>query len=76
MLDRSLGAAVPVTFAATVRRRIGAAPGIRELLGAAALLGRSFDWRLLPDMIKGEDEAGVVTPSPGCRGPAAVGRVW
>jgi predicted ATPase len=61
MLDRSLGAAVPVTFAETVRRRIGAAPGTRELLGAAALLGRSFDWRLLPDMIKGEDEAGVVT---------------
>ena len=61
MLDRSSGAAVPVTFAETVRRRIGAAPGIRELLGAAALLGRSFDWRLLPDMIKGADEAGVVT---------------
>src|SRR3712207_8010977 len=34
---------------------------IRELLGAAAVLGRSFDWRLLRDMIKGEDEAGVVT---------------
>jgi DNA-binding CsgD family transcriptional regulator len=60
-LDRSFSVAVPVTFAETVRRRIAAAPGIRELLGAAAVLGRSFDWRLLPDMIKGEDEAGVVT---------------
>ena len=60
-LDRSFGVAVPVTFAETVRRRIAAVPGIRELLGAAALLGRSFDWRLLPDMIKGADEAGVVT---------------
>jgi DNA-binding CsgD family transcriptional regulator len=61
MLDRSLGAAVPATFAETVRRRIGATSGTRELLGAAALLGRSFDWRLLADMIKGVDEAGVVT---------------
>ncbi len=61
MLDATLGAAVPVTFAETVRRRIGAAPGTREVLGAAALLGRSFDWRLLPDMIKGADAAGVVT---------------
>jgi len=31
------------------------------LLGAAALLGRRFDWRLLPAMITSEDEAGVVT---------------
>ena len=61
MLDRSVGAAVPMTFAETVRRRIGAAAGMRELLGAAALLGRTFDWRLLPEMIKDEDEAGVVT---------------
>jgi hypothetical protein len=53
-LDRSFSVAVPVTFAETVRRRIAAAPGIRGLLGAAAVLGRSFDWRLLPDMIKGD----------------------
>ena len=59
-LDRSFGVAVPLTFAETVRRRIRAAPGIRELLGAAALLGRSFDWRLLPEMINGADETRVV----------------
>jgi DNA-binding CsgD family transcriptional regulator/tetratricopeptide (TPR) repeat protein len=59
-LDHSSGAAVPLTFAETVHRRIRAAPGTPELLRAAALLGRSFDWRLLPYMIKGVDEAGVV----------------
>jgi len=59
ILDRFRGAAIPVTFAETVRRRLEATPGTRELLGAAALLGRSFDWRLLPDMIKGQDEASV-----------------
>lgn len=60
VLDRFLGAAIPVTFAETVRRRLEATPGTRELLGAAALLGRSFDWRLLPDMITGQDEASLV----------------
>jgi DNA-binding CsgD family transcriptional regulator len=59
-LDRSSGVAVPATFAETVRRRVAAVPGTRDLLGAAAVLGRSFDWRL-PDMIEGEDEAAVVT---------------
>ena len=59
VLDRSPGLLVPTTFAETVRRRLGAAPGTRDLLVAAALLGRSFDWRLLADM-SGEDEATVV----------------
>jgi DNA-binding NarL/FixJ family response regulator len=69
VLDHLRGAAIPVTFADTVRRRLEATPGTRELLGAAALLGRSFDWRLLPDMIKGQDEASVAKH---LRGAAAV----
>jgi DNA-binding CsgD family transcriptional regulator/tetratricopeptide (TPR) repeat protein len=59
VLDRSLGVAIPVTFAETVRRRLETAPGSRDLLGAAALLGRVFDWRLLPGII-GEQEDGAV----------------
>ncbi len=59
VLDRSPGLVIPATFAETVRRRLGAAPGTRDLLVAAALLGRSFDWRLLADM-SGQDEATVV----------------
>lgn len=39
---------VPEAFAATVRRRLDAAPGTAEVLSPAALLGRSFDWVLLP----------------------------
>ncbi|HEX7276959.1 MAG TPA: BREX system ATP-binding domain-containing protein, partial [Acidimicrobiales bacterium] len=59
VLDRSPGLVIPATFAETVRRRLGAAPGTRDLLVAAALLGRSFDWRLLSDM-SSQDEATVV----------------
>lgn len=59
VLDRSPGPVIPATFAETVRRRLGAAPGTRDLLVAAALLGRSFDWLLLADMT-GQDEATVV----------------
>lgn len=42
-----IGPVVPQSFAATVHARVAAlgAPG-RDLLGAAALLGRSFDWRV------------------------------
>jgi DNA-binding CsgD family transcriptional regulator/tetratricopeptide (TPR) repeat protein len=59
VLDRSPGPVIPATFAETVRRRLGAAPGTRDLLVAAALLGRSFDWRLLADM-SSQDEATVI----------------
>jgi DNA-binding CsgD family transcriptional regulator len=38
---------VPQSFATTVRARLdGLAPASRRFLGAAALLGRSFDWRI------------------------------
>ncbi|MGH9151485.1 MAG: AAA family ATPase [Acidimicrobiales bacterium] len=59
VLARSRGLTVPATFVETVRRRLEAAPGSRDLLGAAALLGRSFDWRVLVEM-SGQDEATVV----------------
>ena len=58
-LDRGSDVVIPPTFAESVRRRLDAAPGTRELLVAAALLGRSFDWRLLADM-SSQDEATVV----------------
>jgi DNA-binding CsgD family transcriptional regulator len=59
VLDRARGPTVPATFAETVGRRVAAHPDVRDLLVAAALLGRSFDWRLLADM-SGQDEATVV----------------
>lgn len=59
VLAGSRGLAVPATFVETVRRRLEAAPGTRGLLGAAALLGRSFDWRVLVEM-SSQDEATVV----------------
>ena len=59
VMVRSRGLTVPGTFVETVRRRVESAPGSRELLGAAALLGRRFDWRLLADMT-GREEASVV----------------
>lgn len=41
--------AVPRTFAATVVERLGAlGPSARAVLGAAAVLGRRFDWTILP----------------------------
>jgi hypothetical protein len=59
VLDRSPVGGIPATFAETVRRRLETAPGTRDLLMAAALLGRSFDWRLLLDM-SGQDEGAAV----------------
>jgi DNA-binding CsgD family transcriptional regulator/tetratricopeptide (TPR) repeat protein len=42
---------VPRTFAATVRRRLaGLDPGARAVVEAAAVLGRRFDWRLIPEI--------------------------
>jgi DNA-binding CsgD family transcriptional regulator len=39
---------VPASFRDTVRARLASlAPGQRQVLGAAAVLGRHFDWRLL-----------------------------
>lgn len=59
VFDPSPGVAIPATFAETVRRRLGVTPRTRDLLVAAALLGRSFEWRLLVD-ITGQDEVTVV----------------
>ena len=59
VLGRAQDVVIPATFADTVRRRMEAAAGTRELLVAAALLGRSFDWRLLADMTS-RDEVTVV----------------
>jgi DNA-binding CsgD family transcriptional regulator len=51
---------VPEAFAATVRRRLDAAPGTAEVLSPAALLGRSFDWNLLPAITRlSDDEVAV-----------------
>ncbi len=44
---------VPVSFLDAVRRRLALLPEpYRRVLGAAALLGRRFDWRLLPPMVR------------------------
>lgn len=51
--------AVPEGFAATVRRRLRSAPGVGDVLSPAALLGRSFDWDLLP-VITGLSDDDVV----------------
>jgi DNA-binding CsgD family transcriptional regulator/tetratricopeptide (TPR) repeat protein len=50
-LRRPLAANVPRTFGSTVRRRLRALdrPG-RSVVEAAAVLGRRFDWRMLPEM--------------------------
>lgn len=41
----------PLTFAETVRRRLDVlTPDARRVLAAAAVLGRNFDWSLLPAM--------------------------
>jgi hypothetical protein len=55
-----LGSRVPPTFADAVGRRLEAlSPPTRDLLHAAAVLGRRFDWSLLP-VVTGLDEAAVV----------------
>jgi DNA-binding CsgD family transcriptional regulator len=42
---------VPRTFAATVRRRLaGLDPSARSVVETAAVLGRRFDWRLIPEI--------------------------
>jgi DNA-binding CsgD family transcriptional regulator len=47
---------VPLTFADSVRRRLAALGGERRtVLLAAAILGRQFDWKLLPS-VAGADE--------------------
>lgn len=58
-LDHQPGLTIPASFAETVSRRLASRPGVRDLLVAAALLGRTFDWRLLADM-SGQDEGTVV----------------
>ncbi len=59
-MAREVTPRVPLTFAESVRRRLAAIdePARRVLL-AAAVLGREFDWRLLPP-ITGLDEAVVL----------------
>jgi DNA-binding NarL/FixJ family response regulator len=50
-LTGPLSTNVPWTFAATMRRRLAALnPSARAVVEAAAVLGRRFDWRLLPDI--------------------------
>ncbi len=50
-LTGPLAANVPRTFAATVRRRLaGLDPSARSVVETAAVLGRRFDWRLIPEI--------------------------
>jgi DNA-binding CsgD family transcriptional regulator/tetratricopeptide (TPR) repeat protein len=50
-LTGPLTANVPRTFAATVRRRLaGLDPIARSVVETAAVLGRRFDWRLIPEI--------------------------
>jgi DNA-binding CsgD family transcriptional regulator len=50
-LTGPLTANVPRTFAATVRRRLaGLEPSARSVVETAAVLGRRFDWRLIPEI--------------------------
>jgi DNA-binding CsgD family transcriptional regulator len=56
-LKGPLAANVPRTFTSTVRRRLAALdPAARSVVEAAAVLGRRFDWRLLPEI------TGLTTP--------------
>jgi DNA-binding CsgD family transcriptional regulator len=50
VVDEATSLAIPPTFAESVRNRVAQLPGARDLLTTAALLGRSFDWRLLATM--------------------------
>ena len=50
-LTGPLAANVPRTFAATVRRRLASLdPSARSVVETAAVLGRRFDWRLIPEI--------------------------
>jgi tetratricopeptide (TPR) repeat protein len=58
--DDQLAPSVPATFADAVRRRLDAArPDSRHVIGAAAVLGRGFDWALLSP-VTGLTDAAVV----------------
>lgn len=53
-----LRAAVPGTLRASIGQRLDAlAPEARRVLGAAAMLGRSFDWELLPGIAEVDGKA-------------------
>ncbi|HEX7275912.1 MAG TPA: AAA family ATPase, partial [Acidimicrobiales bacterium] len=53
-------AVVPLTFLDTVRRRLtDVGPAPRSVLLAGALLGRRFEWRLLPSLTGLDEEATV-----------------
>ena len=56
---RSLKADAPETFVDSVDRRLEALPDAKPVVVAAATLGRSFDWALLPAMT-GRDELTVL----------------
>ncbi|MDQ3644759.1 MAG: DUF2791 family P-loop domain-containing protein [Actinomycetota bacterium] len=59
-LSTSTEPIVPLTFADTMRRRLAVlGDEARAVLFAAAILGRRFDWELLP-AIAGFDEGGVL----------------
>jgi class 3 adenylate cyclase/DNA-binding CsgD family transcriptional regulator/tetratricopeptide (TPR) repeat protein len=59
-LDREIVPSVPLTFAASVHRRLsGLDEATRATLAAAAVLGRRFDWSLL-SAITGLDEGAVL----------------
>ena len=59
-LTGPLATNVPRTFAATVRRRLADLdPAARRVVDAAAVLGRRFDWRLIPE-ITGLSELAVL----------------
>ena len=56
----TIGPVIPMSFSETVRRRLRAlGPACTNLLQLAALLGRSFDWTLLPPA-SGLDEEHVL----------------
>jgi DNA-binding CsgD family transcriptional regulator len=57
-LSSTVDAVVPLTFADSVRRRLAAlGEGPRAVLLAAAVLGRRFDWALLPGISDFDEEA-------------------
>jgi predicted ATPase len=51
--------AVPLTVTASIRQRLAAEPVLHDVLAAAAVLGRRFDWALLAD-ITGQPEPAVL----------------
>lgn len=59
-LSTSVEPVVPLTFADSVRRRLGPLDtSVRGVLSAAAVMGRRFDWTLLP-AITGSSEESVL----------------